>query len=139
MGTLPAPSGPWCSKCPFLRHEPAALSIHRLCVEDTEIRGTKISKGQFVYAMVASANRDPEVFPEADRFDITRARNRHTTFGVGVHYCPGAPLIRLEMEEAMRALLSLPRWELSDKPYDYVGSNFQDRGPSSLHVRFPSA
>jgi cytochrome P450 len=122
-----------------LRHEPAALSIHRLCVEDSELHGTKISKGQFVYAMVASANRDPEAFPEADRFDITRARNRHATFGVGSHYCLGAPLIRMEMEEAVRALLLLPRWELSGRPYDYSGSNFQDRGPSSLHVRFSSA
>jgi cytochrome P450 len=122
-----------------LRHEPAGLAIHRLCVEDTEIHGTRISQGQFVYGMFASANRDPEVFPDADRFDITRERNRHMTFGVGSHYCLGASIIRLELEEAIRALLSLPRWELADKPLDYAGSNFQDRGPRSLHVRFPGA
>jgi pimeloyl-[acyl-carrier protein] synthase len=122
-----------------LRHEPSVLAINRLCVEDAELGGTKIPKGQFVFAMAAAANRDPAVFPDPDRFDITRARNRHLTFGIGVHYCPGAPLIRLELEESLKALLSLPRWELGDKPYDYVGSNFQDRGPSSLHVRFPAA
>ena len=122
-----------------LRHEPAVLSINRLCVEDTELGGTRIPKGRFIHAMTAAANRDPEVFPDPDRFDITRTSNRHATFGVGAHYCPGASLIRIEIEEALRALLTLPRWELVSKPYNYQGSNFQDRGPSSLHVRFPSA
>ncbi|WP_257458079.1 cytochrome P450 [Archangium lipolyticum] len=120
-----------------LRHEPAILSINRLCVEDTELGGTRISKGRFIHAMTAAANRDPEVFPNPDHFDITRAPNRHMTFGVGAHYCPGASLVRLEVEESLRALLTLPRWELADKPYNYQGSNLQDRGPSSLHVRFP--
>jgi cytochrome P450 len=87
--------------------------------------------------MTAAANRDPEVFSEPERFDITRTSNRHVTFGVGAHYCPGASLVRIEVEEALRALLTLPRWELADMPYDYKGSNLQDRGPSSLHVRFP--
>ncbi|OJH42462.1 cytochrome P450 [Cystobacter ferrugineus] len=119
-----------------LRHEPAVMSINRVCVEDTEIGGTRIPKGRLVYAMVAAANRDPSVFPEPERFDITRTPNRHMTFGVGAHYCPGASLIRLEIEEALRALLTLPRWELADKPYDYQGSNFSDRGPRSLHLRF---
>jgi len=120
-----------------LRHEPAILSINRLCVEDTELGGTRIPKGRFVHAMTAAANRDPEVFPDPDRFDITRTSNRHATFGVGAHYCPGASLVRLEVEEALRALLTFPRWELTGRPYDYQGSNLQDRGPSSLHVRFP--
>jgi len=119
-----------------LRHEPAVLSINRLCVEDTELSGTRIPKGRFVHAMVAAANRDPAVFPNPDRFDITRSSNRHVTFGVGAHYCPGASLIRLEVEEALRALLRFPRWELVGKPYTYQGSNFQDRGPNALHVRF---
>jgi cytochrome P450 len=120
-----------------LRYEPAILSINRLCVEDTELGGTRISKGRFVHAMTAAANRDPEVFPDPDRFDITRTPNRHVTFGVGAHYCPGASLVRIEVEEALRALLTLPRWEFAGRPYNYQGSNFQDRGPSSLHVRFP--
>jgi cytochrome P450 len=120
-----------------LRHEPAVLSINRLCVQDTELGGTRIPKGRFVHAMIAAANRDPAVFPEPDRFDITRTPNRHVTFGVGAHYCAGASLIRLEVEESLRALLTLPRWEFASKPYNYQGSNFQDRGPSSLHVRFP--
>jgi pimeloyl-[acyl-carrier protein] synthase len=120
-----------------LRYEPAILSINRLCVEDTELGGTRIPKGRFVYGMTAAASHDPEVFPQPERFDITRTPNRHVTFGVGAHYCPGASLVRLEVEEALRALLTLPRWEFAGKPYNYQGSNFQDRGPSSLHIRFP--
>ncbi|NMO22668.1 cytochrome P450 [Pyxidicoccus fallax] len=122
-----------------LRHEPAVLSINRLCVEDTELGGTRIPKGVFVHAMTASANRDPAVFPDPDRFDIARWPNRQVTFGVGAHYCPGASLVRIEVEEALRALLTLPRWELAGRPYNYQGSNFQDRGPTSLHLRFPKA
>ena len=122
-----------------LRFEPAVLSINRLCVEDTEFGTTRIPKGTFVHAMTAAANRDPEVFPDADRFDITRWPNRQVTFGVGAHYCPGASLVRLEVEEALRALLTLPRWEFAGKPFSYQGSNFQDRGPTSLHVRFPAS
>jgi pimeloyl-[acyl-carrier protein] synthase len=122
-----------------LRHEPAVLSINRLCVQDTELGGTPIPKGRFVHAMLAAANRDPAVFPDPDRFDIARTPNRQVTFGVGAHYCPGASLVRLEVEEALRALLTLPRWELADRPYTYQGSNFQDRGPNALHVRFPKS
>lgn len=122
-----------------LRYEPALVSVNRLCTEDTQIRGTTIKKGQFVFALMISANRDPDLVSDPDRFDITRAPNRHLTFGVGPHYCPGASVIRIELEEALRALLELPRWELAERPLSYAGSNFQDRGPAELHVRFPEA
>ncbi|WP_437938235.1 cytochrome P450 [Sorangium sp. So ce341] len=119
-----------------LRFEPAVLSLHRLCAEDTEIRGVRVAKGGFVFALTAAANLDPALFSEPRRFDITRQQNRHMTFGSGIHYCPGAPLIRMEVEEALRALLTLPRWELAEEALSYAGSNLQDRGPSSLRVRF---
>jgi pimeloyl-[acyl-carrier protein] synthase len=92
-----------------LRHNPAVLSTSRLCASDTEIQGTAIPKGHFVWFMFAAANRDPTLFQDPDTFDITRAPNRHTTFGLGSHYCPGAALIRLELEEGLRALLTLPK------------------------------
>ena len=122
-----------------LRYEPSLITISRLCVEDTEISGTRIKKGQFVFALAISANRDPALFTDPDRFDISRASNRHLTLGLGLHYCPGASVIRIELEEALRGLLALPRWELMGRPLSYAGSNLQDRGPSSLHVRFPAA
>ena len=122
-----------------LRHEPAIISTSRLCIRDTEFQGTPVPSGHFVFLMLAAANRDPSLFSEPDRFDMGRTQNRHTTFGLGMHYCPGAALVRMELEEAIRGLLTLPRWELVGRPYDYSGSNFQDRGPSALHLRFASA
>ena len=61
-----------------------------------------------VYMMFGSANRDPEAWPDPDRFDITRDLKdlkRHAAFGVGIHYCLGAPLSRLEASLALEAIL----------------------------------
>lgn len=122
-----------------LRFEPSILTSNRLCTEDMEIHGTPIKKGELVFGFNASANRDPDVFPDADRFDITRQGIKHFTLGSGPHYCSGAALSRIELEEALRALLTLPRWEFGDKPYEYLSFNLQDRAPKTLPVRFPPA
>ena len=53
----------------------------------------------------AAANRDPAVFERPDEFDLRRERKRHMSFGVGVHFCLGAPMARMEAEIALRALL----------------------------------
>ena len=57
-----------------------------------------IREGQRVFAFMNSANRDPEAFDDAERFDIRRAQNPHLTFGHGIHFCLGAPLARLERD-----------------------------------------
>lgn len=119
-----------------LRYEPAALTVNRLCMEDLELGGKQIKKGEFVFGVVAAANRDPELFPDADRFDIGRKPGRSATFGSGPHYCLGAALTRLEVEESLRALLELPGWEFGEKPYEYTHFNLQDRGPKTLLMRF---
>ena len=64
-----------------------------------------IPRGELVFAVIASANRDPAQFPRADSLDIAREPNRHLTFGQGVHYCLGAPLARLEGQIAINTLL----------------------------------
>lgn len=74
--------------------------------EEVTIRGVVIPKGHLVTPLLGSANRDPDVFEEPNRFDITRERIRHLGFGKGIHYCLGAPLARLETKIAMRSLFA---------------------------------
>jgi cytochrome P450 len=119
-----------------LRYEPSGLAVSRICTQDTEIGGTAIKQGEFVFGFVAAANRDPEIFPDADRFDISRKPGRHLTLGSGPHYCLGSMLIRLEVEEALRVLLDLSDWEFGEEPYVYSGGNLQDRAPRKLQMRF---
>jgi pimeloyl-[acyl-carrier protein] synthase len=73
-------------------------------LEDFELRGKAIRKGDAVTVILGSANRDPEVFPDPDRFDVARTPNRHLAFSAGSHYCIGATLTRLEAQSALGAL-----------------------------------
>lgn len=119
-----------------IRYEPAGLTVNRICTEDTELGGKTIKKGELVFGFIAAANRDPEMFPDGDRFDVSRKPGRHITFGSGPHYCLGSMLLRMEVEEALRALLELSDWEFGDEPYAYASGNLQDRGPKTLQMRF---
>ncbi|GCE07404.1 cytochrome P450 [Dictyobacter aurantiacus] len=74
---------------------PFWISVRRTTV-DTVVRGQHIPAKAIVQAWNASANRDPEYFPDPNRFDILREPNRHLTFGYGIHFCVGAPVARLE-------------------------------------------
>src|SRR5690606_19373041 len=65
----------------MLRYEPSAQMTSRIVAEDFELHGHKMEQGQVVLLSLAGANRDPVVFPEPDRFDITRSPNRHLAFG----------------------------------------------------------
>jgi cytochrome P450 len=119
-----------------MRYEPAGLAVSRICTQDTELGGKAIKQGEFVFGFFAAANRDPEIFPDPDRFDIRRKPGRHLTFSSGPHYCLGAMLSRLEIEEALRVLLELSDWEFGEEPYVYEGANLQDRAPKTLQMRF---
>jgi cytochrome P450 PksS len=77
----------------------------RFAREDVELGGQLIRRGEMVVPVVAAANRDETVFPNPDTLDITRHPNRHVAFGMGVHYCLGAPLARLEGRLALLALV----------------------------------
>src|SRR5262249_55440169 len=68
------------------------------------LHGKQIGKGQAVILLLASANRDPAVFAEPDRLDITRTENRHLGFGAGIHVCLGAPLAPLEGQITINTL-----------------------------------
>ena len=84
---------------------PVHSSKPEYATEELTIGGVAIPKGSIVLPLLGSANRDEAVFADADIFDIGRTPNRHLGFGIGVHYCLGAPLARMETKIALLALL----------------------------------
>ena len=84
---------------------PVEMATERYTKEKIEISGVAIPAGARVYVVIASANRDEQQFERAEQFDITRSNNRHLSFGIGTHYCLGAPLARMEGQIAITALL----------------------------------
>lgn len=90
-----------------LRYVPggAAGGFMRVALEDIELGGVTIHAGDGVIAVTNSANRDPAAFSDPDRFDVSREPGPHTTLGHGIHYCVGAQLARVELQEALRGLL----------------------------------
>jgi cytochrome P450 len=88
-----------------LRYDPPVLLTGRIALRETEIRGVRVRAGHPVTTVLAAANRDPLVFTDPDRFDITRENAReHVSFSAGRHYCLGAQLARLEGEIGLRTL-----------------------------------
>ena len=101
-----------------LRFEgPVERTLNRWAATDVELGGKAIRRGELVIAVLNSADRDPERFPDPDRLDVTRSDNRHLAFGRGSHYCLGAPLARLEAEIALETLFRrLPGLRLAVPP-----------------------
>ncbi|WP_110180764.1 cytochrome P450 [Nocardioides solisilvae] len=88
-----------------LRVDPPVLLTARQCREETEVAGRTIVPGTLVATLLGGANRDPEVFDDPTRFDVTRANARdHLAFSAGRHHCLGASLARMEGEVGLRAL-----------------------------------
>src|SRR4029078_1659216 len=88
-----------------MRHSPAACIVPRAAVDDVEFAGYLFPAGTFVLANTFAANRDPAIYDDADRFDITRSDvPAILTFGGGAHYCLGANLARRELAEALTVL-----------------------------------
>ncbi len=92
----------------------------RTATEDVDVAGTTIRAGQAVYLAYPSANRDDAVFEDPFRFDVGRDPNRHLAFGIGAHFCLGAPLARLEIRSFLDELL--PRIDTIDLAGDPVPS-----------------
>jgi cytochrome P450 len=101
----------------MLRYESPVLMSGRTPLENRAIAGTEVAAGQSVTPILAAANRDPEVYPEPERFDITREKTDHHSFGGGVHYCLGAPLARAEGQIAIGTLIQrFPAIRLGERP-----------------------
>lgn len=120
----------------LLRYDGPVGSLARSVLEDMEIGGKSLKKGQRVYCMVNAANRDPRQFDDPDGLDIGRPNNRHIAFGYGIHFCVGAPLARMEGRFALRAMMQrMKEIELGDTPPVWRDSLVL-RGMSSLPIRF---
>ncbi|MET9027846.1 cytochrome P450 [Nocardia sp. NPDC004168] len=95
----------------MLRYDAPTQFTIRVALADTVVGGHRFRRGDGVVVLTASASRDDRVYPDADRFDVTRyagnhPARKHLGFSLGIHYCVGAPLARIEAEAAVGALLA---------------------------------
>jgi cytochrome P450 len=122
----------------IIRYDGPVQLTNRVVTRDTELRGIRLKAGQMVYLIRGAANRDPEVFPDADIFDIRRDSRRHVAFGAGIHYCIGAALARAEGEVAFNAVFDrLGAIRLAPEgAASYRADNFQFRGLKELCLQF---
>jgi len=123
----------------ILRYDPPVQNTGRICRTETEIGGRRVRPNSVVSVMIGGANRDPAVFADPDRFDVTRANAReHLAFSGGVHYCLGAALARLEGEIALRSLFArYPGLALAGEPHRRPTRIL--RGYDALPVRLAAA
>lgn len=120
----------------MLRFESSVNMVPRHTVAPYAVGDVLIPPDALVFFMTGAANRDPAVFAEPDRFDIARSPNPHLAFGAGIHYCLGAPLARLEAEEAFgRLLRRYPQLELADTAAPRWRKLINLRGLEALPLR----
>jgi cytochrome P450 len=123
-----------------LRHSSPVQLDPRRATRSVELRGRTINAQQIVVNWIGSANRDEDVFPDAESFDIAREDNHHLAFGFGPHYCLGANLARLEAHVALRALLARTRtFERADDAPLPLHPSIVFRGVTKLPLRLVPA
>jgi cytochrome P450 len=125
----------------LLRVSAPVFTWKRLTKRPASVGGVELPAGTSLLLLLGSANHDDQVFPEPDRIDLERANaSRHLAFGLGIHFCLGAPLARLEarvvLEELTRRLPGLVLTE--EQPFDY-SANSTFRGPAHVQVRWSTA
>ena len=112
----------------------APVTMAREVVKETQINGCTFKPGQMVMLSFPAANRDPEMFEDADKVVIDRKENRHAAFGLGIHRCVGSNLARLELTVAVEELLKrIPEFSLAG---EVTWSEGTVRGPRKLPIRF---
>jgi cytochrome P450 len=122
----------------LLRYDAPLQMTSRTALEDIELGGKHIRKGDQLYIAIGSANRDPEAYVNPDELELEREKNHHMAFADGHHLCVGAPLARVEGQEAFRVLLEMiPDIELAVNASDL---RWRDhivlRGLTRLPVKF---
>jgi cytochrome P450 len=118
----------------LLRFDTPAPMFERWVLDDVEVAGVSIPRGQELALQFAAANRDPAVFDRADDIVLDRAPNPYLSFGAGIHYCIGAPLAKVEFDILFRRMVgTLPRLELVEEPR--WKPRFILRGLESIRVR----
>jgi cholest-4-en-3-one 26-monooxygenase len=119
----------------ILRFSPAVHSFRRTATQPNEIRGQEIAENAKLILWYPSANRDEDVFPDPQHFDILRTPNDHVAFGYGEHYCLGANLARMELREIFREIVTrIDGIERTATPRR-LRSNFIN-GVKEMRVRF---
>jgi cytochrome P450 len=117
----------------LLRYDSSVQLTGRTALEDVEVGGVAVPKGESVLCLLGAANRDPAVYPDPDRLDITRPNIRPLSFGGGIHFCLGAQLARIEGEVAIATLLRrFPRLRLDDAEHPDWRQTFVLRGLNRL-------
>jgi cytochrome P450 len=118
----------------LMRYDTPLQMFERWVLEDAEICGVRVPRGQELALLFGSANHDPAVFDRPDELELTRTHNPHMAFGAGIHFCLGAPLARVELDVSFSTLLRrLPRMEPVAEPE--WKPNYIIRGLKELRVR----
>ncbi len=119
-----------------LRYDGPVQRIFRQTTRPVEVAGTAIAAGAFVMPLYGSANHDERVFADPERFDVSRDASEHIAFGLGIHYCLGANLARLEARIVLEELFQQRgHLERVDAAVERINS-LVVRGPKSLRLRW---
>ena len=124
-----------------LRYDTPVPGVFRVALEDTSVAGVPVAKGEIVMVVYGAANHDESYFSDPESFRMGREYSHpHLGFGIGAHFCPGAPLARLEgqvaVQEVLRRMINIRRAD--DRPVPYVPSVIQ-RIPIRLRLQFDTA
>jgi hypothetical protein len=112
----------------------APVTMAREVIQDTQVMGCPMKKGHMILLSFPAANRDPAMFPDADKVLIDRKENRHAAFGLGIHRCVGSNLARMEMTVAIEEWLKrIPKFSLAG---EVTWSEGTVRGPRQLPIQF---
>ena len=119
----------------ILRYECPVQAVARTVAEPIVFGDEEFKKGELIVALIGAANRDPEVFPDPDRLDVTRERLKPLSFGGGIHFCIGAQLARIEAEVVFSTLLRrMPDMALAGQDAPKWRESFTLRGLTTLPV-----